>query len=422
MVAAGYVTYSRSANLGLWFDPFPNTGNINDSIILESEGPMNIGGPTNSGTGPQWAVRTGNFLYLYVQDAYARDPVTDVPGFAYTVARTPLGPGVPADWRKYYRGTWTEPALGGRASALTNLTGAKMVFVEAASTWLAVDYSGGLRTSSDGLSWSVLKAQLFPARPAAQPAAAGYNASIFEYTSLIPGRGGNYLASDDVLWLYYCYVRASDPGGWAHAPRGLVAVKVNLVSLNTTNGSLGVTYLTLLQYREATAIDGGVRSTGGSLWATTLPVDSRLYSVVAPLAVVFAAPYPTPPHSGALVPLLDCVWLETGGHFLSRLGECGPVASGPGVWPALTPPAGSNTSTLTPGFFGSVGWVLPENVSAFEPLPLWRCWSTTLGYYTPVPAGGAGCAPGDEQPTLLGWAPQIGTSGSTAEKGPVAAP
>lgn len=395
--AAGYVTYSRSADYGLWFDPFPNTGNINDSIILESEGPMNIGGPTNTGTGPQWAVKTGSYLYLYVQDAFARDPVTDAPGFAYTVARTPLGPGVPADWRKYYRGAWTEPAKGGRASALTNLTGAKMVFVEAAAAWLAVDYSGGLRTSSDGLSWSVLKAQLFPARPAPQPAAAGFNESIVEYTSLVPGRGGNYLASDDILWMYYCYVRASDVGGWAHAPRGLAAVRVTLGPLNATNGTLGVTFLTLAQYRAVAASDAG-------LWATTSPVDSRLFTIVAPLAMVYAAPYPTPPHSGALVPLLDCVWLETGGHYLSRLGECGPVASGPGVWPPLTPPAGSNTSSLTPGFLGSVGWVLPGSSGApSTSLPLWRCWSALLGYYSPAPSSGQGCAPGDEQATLLGW-------------------
>ena len=35
----------------------------------------------------------------------------------------------------------------GRATALANLTGAKMVFVEAAGVWLAVDYSGGLAAS-----------------------------------------------------------------------------------------------------------------------------------------------------------------------------------------------------------------------------------------------------------------------------------
>ena len=397
---AGYVTYSRSVDLGLWFDPYPNTGNINDSIILQSEGPMNIGGPVNTGTGPQWAVKTGSYLFLYVQDAYARDPVTDTPGFAYTVARTPLGVGVPADWRKYYQGAWTEPAMGGRASALKNLTGAKMVFVEAAAAWLAVDYGGGLRTSTDGLSWAVLEAQLLPIRPSAQPPAVGFNSSdIIEYTSLIPGRGGNYLAPDDVLWLYYCYVRATDPGGWAHAPRGLAAVKLTFGSptANVTNGTLGAAYLALSQYR---AISG---SSTGALWATTAPVDSRLFLYASPVALVFAAAYPAP-HSTALLPLLDCMWLETGGHFLARLGECGSVKPGPGVWPALQPPPGSNTTSLTPGFLGTVGWVLPGNGSRLGGLPLWRCWASALGYYTPVPSDlEASCAAGDEQVTLLGW-------------------
>lgn len=79
----GYVTYARSDDDGLWFDPSPNTGNVNDSIIIISEGPINFGGSSNTGTGPQWAVARGGFLYLYVQDAFARDPSTDTPGMAY---------------------------------------------------------------------------------------------------------------------------------------------------------------------------------------------------------------------------------------------------------------------------------------------------------------------------------------------------
>lgn len=327
---------------------------------------MDIGGPQNTGTGPQWAVARGGFLYLYVQDAYARDPVTDLPHFGYTVARTPLGTNASADWRKFYQGAWTEPPIGGRATSLTNFTGAKMVFVEAASVWLAVDYSGGLMTSADGILWDALPSPVLPVRPPGQSPTAGYNDSniiecsckraLQDYTtscnpplpcadtSLVPGRGGNILAADDSLWLYYCFVRATDPGGWAHAPRGLAAARITFSSSASASGPS-----VLLPLSQYTALNASQQQ-----WATVSPVDPRFFEWSGLLAWTLASPASVTVRGTVTVPLLDCVWLETGGHFPARLGECG-AAFGQGTWPPLKPPPGSNVSQLTPGYLGSLG-------------------------------------------------------------------
>ena len=394
----GYVTYARSYDFGLTYSPFPNTGNINDSIILTSEGPMDIGGDSNSGTGPQWAVSRFDpdsnltYLYLYVQDAFARDR-NDNFVFAYTVARAALGNGDKAlEWNKFYNNSWIEPSIGGRASAIVNLTGAKMVFVEALDAWLAVDYSAYLMISSDGMHWNPLAPyiSLFPERPPAQPLSSYYQFSnILEYTSLVPGRGGNFLARDDTLWLYYCIVRATDPGGWNGAIRGLVAVELQLVTSSSSSSSaLPIFVISLSQYVST--------SNNHSFWATVWPVDPALYIPLTEIVGLLTSPAIAPPGT-ELLGLLDCVWIETGTHFVARLGECGEVRDG--AWPPLSPPDGSQ---LTPGFLGPLGWIGNSSSAflptGFESVQLWRCFANNSFYST-----NDSCSPNDKMKTLLGW-------------------
>jgi hypothetical protein len=403
----GYVTYARSYDFGLTYTPWPNTGNINDSIILTSEGPLDIGGNSNTGTGPQWAVsRTDSngtrMLYLYVQDAFARDH-NDNFVFAYTVARAALGNGENAlQWHKFYNNSWNEPPIGGRASAIANLTGAKMVFVEELDVWLAVDYSAYLMTSSDGMTWNPVAPQisLFPQRPVSQPESSYYEFSnILEYTSLVPGRGGNLLSSDDSLWLFYCIVRATDPGGWNGAIRGLVAVQLHIAysatsSLDQNNKSSAcpIFLVSLSQYIST--------SNNYSYWATVWPVDPLLFTPLIDTVVeLFTSPAIAAPPGTLLSGLLDCVWIEKGTHFVARLGECGEVHED-GAYPPLVPPDGS---TLTPGFLAALGWISNSSSTSFLPtgyksVQLWRCFANGSFYSI----SGA-CAETDEDQTLLGW-------------------
>ena len=399
----GYVTYARSYDEGITFTPFPNTGNINDSIIIISEGPMNIGGSSNTGTGPQWAVersddKGNSWLYLYVQDAFARDPKTDQFVFAYTVARASLGHGEsPLVWYKYYNNSWIEPGMGGRATSLPNLTGAKMIFVESLQVWLAVDYGGSLMTSIDGMIWNSIASglSLFPVRPPAQPTSSFYQFSnILEYTSLIPSRGGNFLALDDSLWLFYCLVRATDKGGWNGGIRGLVAVELQITSssnLGNNNESIPLFLVSLYQYRS---------KSNQSLWSSVWPVDTLYFTQVSFLANLLTSPSVAPPKT-ALIGLLDCVWVENGSHFIARLGECGTVNAS-NAFPPLEPPDGS---ILTPGFLAPLGWISEESNSyvpdGYKSITLWRCY-TNFSFYSVT----GSCATSDFNQTLLGYAYQ----------------
>lgn len=79
----------ESQDSGLSFVPYPNTGNLSDSITLLSAGPENIGGPDDTGTGPQWVVTVGDYHYMYYQDGAWGEGATSRSLPAHTCAGTP---------------------------------------------------------------------------------------------------------------------------------------------------------------------------------------------------------------------------------------------------------------------------------------------------------------------------------------------
>jgi hypothetical protein len=420
--------------------PWPATGNLNDTLIVTSAGPPATGTRQNSGTGPAWAVVAGDYIYLYVQDNFALNATTGEPVTAYTVARSALADrGRPGTWWKFLDGGWASPGVGGNATALDGLVGAKVVWVETAAVWLAVGYSGALSVSADGLVWAPLPSTLLPPTPAGQPHPVTYpDANWYYYSSLIPGWGGTTLFPGDSLWHYYAFIPAGN-GSWAEAPRGLASVELTLAPLPP--GGVPRVVVSLCEYilhvnstGDGSGSSGGgggggrrLGSAGGTpaagagappraggtvkdSWATVSPVDQTVYDYGWFIGYVFATPGDWP--NAPLVGLVDCFFIETHDHFVARPGECESVnaTGGRGLGPGGGAPvpavyAGAPGVPLTAAYLGSLGWLLAGNatgVPGYDLISIWRCYDAAAQdhYLAPV----YGCQPTDLYPTLLGYA------------------
>lgn len=229
-----------------------------DTLCIVSAGPPDIGGPNNTGTGPQWAVLQpeAGFIYLYVYDAFAIDDASGAPVGGITVARSSVeDAGRPGTWHRYFQGSWDSPGVGGNASALTGMRGTKVIYWQSQGLWISVDYEGGLSTSKDGLVWTSEPFPLFPAplpeawqTPPIKPAK-------YYYTSLIPQSGGSVWGNgsasavdaegvvagpaghesqlsadpnaDEILYLFYLYNQATTDS-WHDVVRGLARSSVSL--------------------------------------------------------------------------------------------------------------------------------------------------------------------------------------------------
>lgn len=391
----GYITLA-TLNVTDMIWACPTGDDVNASIIILSAGEPNIGGPNNTGTGPHWAVAVGAYLYIYAQDAFAINATTGEPVLAYTVARSLIADGgVPGSWWKYYQGAWTQPGLGGQATALDNLVGAKMVWLEAQSVWLAISYTGTLSISPDGLSWSALPSTLLPAVPPTQPLAGYTNVNRYYYTSLIPGWGGSTLYAGDTLWLY-CLFDVATNDSWANVTRGLAATPLTIVPANASQpGTPPTAVVSLASYVRGGAIEGETGGAGGAgvasrgvavdTWATVSPVDLRTWSYEWFLGYLLASPDDAP--NATVVPLVDCFDVARDDHYVALPGEC----------------VGGDGSTAANRLLGMLGYVGADNVSlpGYQSMPLYRCFNAAANdsYVNPLD----GCRPGDQNQTLLGY-------------------
>lgn len=423
----GVIMLQKSVDSGLSFAPVPNTGNLNDSIVVQSIGPADRGQPANTGTGPNWAVYNpaDGYVYLFYQDAFAVDAQGSFTR-AYCVARSPLSGGlVRGTWLKYYNGAWAGDGMAGNASALPNLPGAKIVWLNNTRVWLSVGYTGLLAVSSDLVTWTPVPSQLFPPIPTGQahPVHFVYPNSVY-YTSLIPGYGGTtYYEKEDSLFLYYLFAAANNVSAVGAGTRALAAAQLTLApNPPAVNGSSApappFTVLSLCQYAKkqnsssksavgahvgahppalsrqtrranhdewrrpsevAAAVGGPVTDT----WDTVWPVDQRAYDYSWFLGFVFATPEDWT--LSPIVPLIDCYFIDTEDHFTATLGECQPP----------------NDVAL----LGGLGYILADNTTVpagYQPLALWRCYDEANQNHYLAPL--YGCQPTDKDPKLLGYA------------------
>jgi hypothetical protein len=418
----GVIMLQTSVDSGLSFTAVPNTGNVNDSIVVQSIGPANPGQPANTGTGPNWAVYnpSDGFVYLFYQDAFAVDAQGAFTR-AYCVARSPLAGGlVRGTWLKYFNGAWVGDGMAGNASALPNLPGAKVVWLNSTRVWLAVGYTGLLAVSSDLVTWTPVPSQLFPPIPTGQqhPVHFVFPNAVY-YTSLIPGYGGTtYYEKEDSLFLYFLFAAANNVSAVGPGTRALAAAQLTLAP--NPPAAAPFTVLSLCQYvkKQNSSSSGGsggssagpvahhppsiqptrrardewrrpsevAAAVGGPVtdtWDTAWPVDQRAYDYAFFLGFVFATPEDWT--LSPLVPLIDCYFISTEDHFTARLGECQPP----------------NYVAL----LGGLGYILADNATAvpgYDPLPLWRCYDEANENHYLAPL--YGCQPTDKDPTLLGYA------------------
>lgn len=432
----GYITYQLSTDSGHEFRPWPNAGNFNDSFIIASAGPWRENTPANSGTGPHWSVVNGDYIYLYYQDNYAIN-ATGQPCIANVVARSLLSDrGRPGTWTKYFNGGWTEPGMGGNASALPGLAGAKMVWMSKAQVWLAVGYSGALSVSNDGLEWLELPSTLIPPQgPTSNRSDYFQFPNWYYYTSLIPGYGGTtFYENEDSLWLYYLFTPAGNVS-WAHVSRGLASVQLTLIPQNSSAGDArtqlkGTAAPTVPQPFILPSLSQWVLHTNSSdedaqsgsssnnnlqgkekdSWATISPTDMRVYDYGWHIGYVFASPADWT--LSPLQPIFDCYFVETNDHFVARAGECvsdsvtaDTDAPSTGLLPAAAAYRSKHGSGLSAAYLGTMGYLLSSNATAvpgYELIALWRCYDEADEdhYIAPV----YGCQATDKYPALLGYA------------------
>lgn len=147
--------------------------------------------------------------YFYAYCLRARD-------WATFVARAPVSDPSPGNWRKYFNGSWSEPGIGGDATALAlrgaggriNGGGASRWETAAMTVLLAQDH-GALRMlmSADHINFQTIAEPLLPLdeqswkRPAP---------SVFiNYATLVDAKTGSNLLSDHA-YLVYTYMRPNE--------------------------------------------------------------------------------------------------------------------------------------------------------------------------------------------------------------------
>jgi hypothetical protein len=196
-------THGKSAKdyysmLGMAVSTDPNGRQFRDLGIVVQP---NMPGGQAEITGGAFAVM-GDYFHLYYKDLQANGAASEL-----AVARAPISElisnalsGQSTDFTKYYNGDWTEPGIGGKASALevgnpsnlwTTISYSEYLdeLVMVNSVWNSTQPDLYLTTSSDGINWS--PRQAIVTDPGEQ-----------FYPTLI-GTGNDPTHSDQSLYLYY---------------------------------------------------------------------------------------------------------------------------------------------------------------------------------------------------------------------------
>jgi len=154
-------------------------------------------------------IKIGDYFYLFF--------LTDGP-WGYNLARSAVADlGRPGSWYKYYKGSYTEPALGGHSTLISNMDGQFVVFNNylnrymtglMSGKWgLAIDFSIG----TDYLNWEKFPGSFQPIYPEVSSGTDGTvdnwvrdlnSKHLYAYTSFI-GLDGNSDSIGQQFYMYY---------------------------------------------------------------------------------------------------------------------------------------------------------------------------------------------------------------------------
>eukprot|EP00927_Polykrikos_kofoidii_P076891 TRINITY_DN73902_c0_g1_i1.p1 TRINITY_DN73902_c0_g1~~TRINITY_DN73902_c0_g1_i1.p1 ORF type:complete len:538 (+),score=89.71 TRINITY_DN73902_c0_g1_i1:63-1676(+) len=142
------MSYAVSKDGGLtWSKP----GHPKNVILRSPSGNISCSHCTNEGDAT--VVRHGQWLYMHFMDW---NGVNGDGSFSAGVSRSHISDvGLPAAWRKYWQGSWSEPSDGGQATAIANITGSHVYLLQEEDTAVCLGYrQTPLAPTSPTLSWS----------------------------------------------------------------------------------------------------------------------------------------------------------------------------------------------------------------------------------------------------------------------------
>jgi hypothetical protein len=401
------IAYAVSTDGGLTFapQPMPGPGNPGANQIIAGN---NFSSTHQTGEGDHSVFQLGDFLYLFFIEWDGPEAIHG--GTTAGVARSAVADaGRPGTWRKYYKGAFAEPGVGGHSDSV-DIPGTSIVPVPAVGQLIA---TGVIFSAALNVAWCDASDPPVSWRPA--PSGPMFNADwsswdrtinsseLFGYPALTGPQGTNNGIPTDGAFVYFTYLAP----GTDFTQRYLVRRPLEILEGSASNAStVALAALSVWSSAPAQAL---------RLWPTTGPITPPAgYNLsVATLAYLptWAPPAPAP----QLAPLRECL-LQGGAHApavpiavaLTRDGECG----------AQGTPFAAGTYLRTSGWAaGSVvdaealGWGMvtqPASGQAFGATPgaLWRCVGSGPANFTVTFSDEtcAGAGAGWRPDVLLGYA------------------
>jgi hypothetical protein len=259
------IAYAQSGDGGRTFQKIDYPGNqvlTADSQCLDPNYPA----ADTDDAGDHSIIHFGSYYYMY----YLATCLNDTLNWHIEVARSPVGQGGPGTWSKYYGGSFSQPGLGGQASALSGIGFSWVSWLDPASAIVGLQYISGMAGSWDvGFTFS---ADGITFHPLTYPAFAiedmNWNRSsdaheLYAYPSLI-ALDGNREHLGDQFWFYFMYLKPGEGFDRRYLMRRFVA----RVTPQEGDPLGNVSRISLDRFRNSSLHDD---------WVTTIIVDEPGY-------------------------------------------------------------------------------------------------------------------------------------------------